>query len=231
MTKGHNNPPNDFEISKKEIEDLYEEAKLWIDGDPITTQGQAGQITKLLAMIKAAAKKADDNRKYECQPHDDAKRIIQEKYAPLIAKTKGTTGKTVLAIKACQDTLTPWNLKLQAIRDEEAKKAREIAEVKERQARETIRAANLEDREEAEKLIIDARKAKAKAKAISKDNVKGMRTVWDIEVKDPVAFLRHYWATRNVDLVQYAKGLAEQDVRAGERIIPGCEITSRKVAR
>lgn len=232
MTKlGDNNPPNDFEISKKEIEDLYEEAKSWIDGDPITTQGQADQITKLLGMIKVVAKKADDNRIYECQPHDDAKKIIQKKYAPLIAETKGVTGKAPMAIKACQDTLTPWNIQLQAKRDEEARIAREEADKQQREAQEAMQSANLANREEAEKKLKEAQKMQAVAKKAEKNNVKGMRTVWDVNVTDPVAMLRHYWATRHADLVQYAAGLADQDVRAGTRKIPGCEISSRKVAK
>ncbi len=230
-TIGDNNPPDEFTIISGEINDLYDEAKLWIDGDPITTQGQADQITKLLAMIKAAARKAEEHRIYENTPFDEGKKAIQAKYAPLIAKTKVTTGKAVLAMSACQDTLTPWNQKLQAIKDEEARKAREIAEAKEREAQEAIRAANLEEREEAEKLIVEANKAKAKAKAIAKDNVKGMRTVWETTITDPAACLRHYYQTRPNDMVAFVRGLAETDVRAGIRTIPGCEINSKKVAK
>lgn len=231
MTKGHNNPPNDFEISKKEIDDLYDEAKLWLDGEPIATQGQADQITKLLAKIKAAAKTADTNRKYECQPHDDAKKAIQEKYAPLIADTKGTTGKTALASSVCKEVILPWNKKVQAEKDEAARKARAIAEAKEREAQEAIRASDLEGREEAEKLLKEANKAAAKAKSISKDNVKGMRTVWDVVVGDRGVLMSHYWETRRDDLCEYVKGLAESEVRSGVRKIAGCTITSRKVVK
>ena len=162
---------------------------------------------------------------------DDAKTIIQKKYAPLIAKTKSVTGKAPMAIKACQDTLTPWNIELQAKRDKEARIAREEAEKQQREAQEAMQAANLANREEAEKKLKKAQKAQSVAKKAEKNNVKGMRTVWDVNVTDPVAMLRHYWATRHADLVQYAAGLAEQDVRAGTRKIPGCEITSRKVAK
>jgi len=231
MAEGHNNPPNEFEIVEKEINDLYEAAKQWIDGEPIETQGQADQIDKLISMIKAAAKKAEEHRKYENTPFDEGKKAVQAKYAPLIADTKGVTGKAPLALRACLDTVTPWKQKVQAEKDEEARKARAIADEKERKAQEAIRAASLEEREEAEKLLKAAQKATAKAKAISKDNVKGMRTVWDIEVTDSVAMLRHYWSTQNYALVQYAEGLAKQDVRSGIRTIPGCEISPRKVAK
>lgn len=232
MTKlGDNNPPNEFEIIKSEIEDYYDEAILWIDGDPISTQGQADGIIKLMGMIKTASKKADEQRKYECYPHDEAKKAVQDKYAPLIAKTKGVTGKAPMAIKACQDALTPWNVNLQAERDEKARIAREEAEKQQREAQEAMQAANLANREEAEKKLKETQKMQATAKKAEKNNVKGMRTVWDVHVIDPVVFLRHYWATRNADLVKYATGLADQDVRAGTRKIPGCDITSRKIAK
>lgn len=232
MTKlGDNNPPNEFEIIKGEIEDYYDEAILWIDGDPIATQGQADGIIKLMDMIKAAAKKAEEHRKYENTPFDEGKKAVQAKYAPLIAKTKDITGKAPMAIKACQDALTPWNVKLQAERDEKARVLREEAEKQQREAQEAMQAANLADREEAEKKLKKAQKMQAEAKKAEKNNVKGMRTIYDVHVVDPVVFLRHYWATRNADLVKYATGLAEQDVRAGTRKIPGCDITPRKVAK
>lgn len=230
---GHNNPPDEFAEITIEITDLYQTAKDFNDGKPIISQGQADSVTKIVKLLKSAAKRAEAHRKELVIPIDEAKQAVQDKFNPLIGKAKadGSRGITVRAIEVCTELLTPWNTKLQAIKDEAARKAREEAETKEREAQKAIRAANLEEREEAEKLIVEAQKANAKAKAIARDNVKGMRTVWDIEVKDPVAFLRHYWATRNNDLVQYAKGLAEQDVRAGERNIPGCEITSIKVAK
>lgn len=49
---GHNRSP--FELSKETIEDLYSEAKNWLDGEPVATQEQADEIQKLLRMIQAA---------------------------------------------------------------------------------------------------------------------------------------------------------------------------------
>lgn len=57
---GGNNPPEPtpFELSKQAIEDLYEEARQWLDGDPVSTQAQADALNTLQARIKDAAKEA-----------------------------------------------------------------------------------------------------------------------------------------------------------------------------
>lgn len=226
---GHNRDPFD-EISEK-INDLFDTAKDFVDDNPIENQATADSVSKLLAMIKESAKKADDLRKAECAPHDDAKKRIQQKYAPLIADTKSVTGKTVLAIKACQDYLTPWNQKIQAEKDAKAAELRRIAEEKQRAAKAAFEKANLAEREKAEAALKEAQQAQATAKRAAKDNVKGMLTVWDLTVTDETALVRHYWTTRRPDLLACVREMAERDKRAGKRSIPGCEITSRKVAR
>lgn len=227
-TIGDNNPPDEFAIISAEINDLYDTAKDFLDGDPITTPGQAKAVEKILVLTKDAAKRANELREYEVFPHNKAKDAIQAKYAPLIAKTKSTTGKTHLAIKACQDALLPWKKLLQEKKDKEAAIAKEEAESKQKEATAALRASNLEDREEAEKLVEKANVLKAKARRISKDNVKGMRTVWVVNVTDRVALLRHCFQTHTKELDDFALQIAEREVRGGMRAIPGCKITSEK---
>lgn len=235
MTKkasiGDNNPPDEFAIISAEINDLYDTAKDFLDGDPVITKGQADSIEKILVLTKDAAKRANELREYEVCPHNEAKNAIQAKYAPLIAKTQSTTGKTHLAIKACQDALLPWKRLLQEKKDKEAKIASEEAESKQKEAEAALRASNLGDREEAETLVKKAKTLKAKAKRIGKDNVKGMRKVWNVEVTNVVILLRHYWSTQPTALEEYVKDLAEKDVKSGIRNIPGCEITQGTVVK
>jgi len=228
---GDNNPPDEFKSITKEVNDLYQTAIDFLNGDPIITQKLADSVEKILVLTKDVAKRANELREYEAYPHNEAKNAIQAKYAPLIAKTKSTTGKTHLAIKACKDALLPWKKLLQEKKDEEARIAREEAESKQKEAVTALIASSLEDREEAEKLVKEANASKAKAKRISNDKVKGMRTIWNVKVINPVELMRHYWKTQPVMLGEYAKGLAEQDVRLGIRSIPGCEITSDKVVK
>lgn len=228
---GHNDPPDEFKIIVTEIDDLYKTAKDFLDGDPIVTQGQADSVEKILILTKDAAKRANELREYEACPHDEAKKAIQAKYASLIAKTKSTTGKTHLAIKACQDALLPWKKLLQEKKDEEARVAREEAESKQKEAVTALRASSLGDREEAEKLVKEANASKAKAKRIGKDNVKGMRTIWVVNVTDQVALLRYCFQTFTSELNQFVLQIAEREVRIGMRTIPGCEITSKKIVK
>jgi len=228
---GDNCPPDEFAKISQEIQDLYDTAKDFIDGEPIDNQPLADTVERLLGEIKAAEKRADEHRKYECTPFDEGKKAVQAKYNPLIADTKGITGLTVLAKKACQDALTPWKLKLQAAKDEDARLKREEADKLARAAQEAMQAASLKDREAAENLLKESKKAGAAAKKAEKSNVKGMRTVWDVDVVNPVQLLRHYWNNRQSEFEQFAIKLAEQDVRTGHRSLPGCKITSRKIAK
>ena len=108
-TIGHNQPPPEptpFEVISAKIQDLYEEAKNWCDGEPISTQGQADEVSKLMNMIREAEKEADKLRKDEVAPLDEAKKEVQDRYNPLIGKTTKITGKTVMALDACKAALS-----------------------------------------------------------------------------------------------------------------------------
>lgn len=228
---GDNNPPDEFELISTEINDLYDEAKNWADGEAISSDAIAENVEELIKQIKAAKKKADGLRKDEVTPLDEAKSAIQAKYAPLIADTKGVTGKAVLALGALKDLLTPWKQAKQKKKDEEAKKARELAEKKEREAQEAMAKANLEDREAAQELMAESQKATKAAKKASKDNIKGLRTIWITKMTDEKAAASHFWKTDRQEVLAFFQGLAERKVREGIKTIPGFEITSEKVVR
>lgn len=234
--EGDNNPPleiTEFDSVSVEIHDLYGELKGWADGDPVSTQGQADSVAKLGKMLREADKRAEAHRKELVIPMDEAKKAVQDQFAPLIGKKKadGSMGMTVRALEVVSALLTPWNNKLQAERDEKARVLREAAEAKQREAEKAIRTANLAEKEAAEKLLKESQKLQATAKRAEKNNVKGMKTVWGVVVTDPQALLNHYWKNNRRELEEFARQLAEQQVRAKIRDIPGCNITSRSVAR
>ncbi len=54
---GHNKPPEmtAFEALSANIDDLFDEAKLWMDGEPVTTQQQADALNTLETRIRDAA--------------------------------------------------------------------------------------------------------------------------------------------------------------------------------
>ena len=239
---GHNNPPKQtpFEAFESHINDLYDEAKQWLDGEPVTTQEQADALNTLEANVRQAAKDAEALRKEMVKPHDDAKAEIQAKFNPLIGNTKAVTGKTVKAIEAIKAALKPYLIELDRQQREAAKLAREEAERKEREAVEALRqsdVANLADRDRAEALLKDAKAAEqaaikaenAKAHAKGEGRATGLRTVYVATMTDEKAAAAWAWINHRTELLAFVQDQANKAVRSGARSIDGFEITETKV--
>jgi hypothetical protein len=231
---GGNNPPQSpFEAVKVHIEDLYSEARNFLDGEPITSNAMAQAVESLLDQIREAEKAADAARKDENRPFDDGKAEVQARYAPLISDTKAVKGMTVRAIEACKAALAPWRQEQERMRQEEARKAREEADRKAAEAAALSRAADdLAARERAEQAVKEAEQA---AKAASKADKAattgtGLRPYFRPELVDGVEALRHYWKTRPDAMLAAAMALAKEDVQAGKRQIPGFLIVETRRA-
>lgn len=233
---GHNNPPADpFDVAQAEIDGLYDEAKLWLDGEPVATQGQADDLSNLLNMVRAAEKRAEEARKAEKEPHLAAGRAIDAKYKALTERTKA-------AADAIKTALAPWLQKVEAEKRAAAEAARREAEEKARVAQEALRQrdlANLAEREAAEALVKEAKAAERAAGKAERDTAKAsgglgravsLRTVREVEVTDPKALLTHCWRVHRDEMLALATTLAERDVRAGAAEIPGVTIHEKKVA-
>jgi hypothetical protein len=210
-TIGHNNPPEPtpFDLSKDSISALFDEAKNWCDGEPISTQGQADMVQKLLRDIQAAEKEADERRVAENKPFDDGKAEVQARYAPLIANTKSVKGMTVLAVEACKKALAPWLIKVDA-----ENRAKAEALVQEAKAAETAtrRADN------------------AKASAKGEGRAVTLRDKYTPEVTDYTAFARHVWTTHRSDMEDFLSMQAVKLVAAGVRSgVPGVTIHHERV--
>ena len=237
---GHNNPPKTpYEQSKERVEELYAEAKGWLDGEPITSQAQADEIQKLMRLIQEAEKVAESHRKAEAQPFDDGKAEVQARYNPLIQKDKGLTAR---AVSACKSALAPWLKKLDDEQRAAAKLARKEAEEKRLAALEAMRqrdAANLDQQEAAEALLAEAKKAEADAKKAenAKPQAKGvgraasLRTYYVATVTDYKAFARHLWTTHPEVFEPFLDEIAARMASAGSRDLPGVSIVEdRRVA-
>lgn len=240
---GGNSPPlTPYEICLKEIDDLYDEASLWLDGAKVDSPELADGIGNLMGLLRAAVAKADAARIVEKKPHDDKITEIQDRYNALIGDTKKVKGKAIRGIEACKAALQPW---LDAERkriDEEARLAREAAEKKQREAEEALRAAdaaNLAARAEAEELVTEAKAETTEANKAERKTATvggsmgvraiGLRTVWTATMTDMRAAGRHYWTTAPDAMREFLQGLADTDVRAGRRSIPGFSIDEKKV--
>lgn len=237
-TLGHNGPPNptSYEAATAQINDLYDEAKNWLDGETVSSQAIADNISALLNMIRAAEKEADEARKAEKKPHDDAGKAVQARYKPLLEKA-------AMASDACKKALAPWLAKLEAEKRAIAEAARREAEEKTKIAREAYQKAqadDLEARENAEALLKEAKAAEQAAARAEKDTAKAagdggravsLRSVFTPVLTDLNAAVRHYWITHKADFETLVVTLAERDVRAGERAIAGFEIKEERIAQ
>lgn len=230
-TIGHNRSP--FEMSKEAIEDLYSEAKNWLDGEDIASQEQADMVQKLLRDIQSAKKEADERRKEEVKPFDEAKAEVQERYNALIGKTKSVTGIAILAEDACKEALAPWLRKVDEENRRKAEEARKAAEEKQRLAMEAMQnRKSLEDSEAAERAVQDAKAAEAEARKLgnAKASAKGagravtLRDYYEPTVVNETEFARWIWTAHRDAMAEFLNTMAVKLVASGVHKIPGVEV-------
>ncbi|MBY5553746.1 hypothetical protein J0664_05955 [Rhizobium leguminosarum] len=230
--KDHNQPEQTpFDAVKQEIDDLFEEAKHWADGEAITSQEIHDQIEKLRDGIHEAGKRADALRVEEKKPLDDQVKAIQDRYNVYIQPKRG---KVDLAKSTLDTLLTPWRTaKAAAAAQEAARIAAAAAEAK-RLADEAIRASagNLAAREEAEAALADAKRLEKTAKRADKAATvgTGLRTIWKAELVDEEAAMDWLWARAKEEVLAVAQRNADEAVRGGVRQVPGFRVTESKVA-
>jgi hypothetical protein len=233
MTLSNNPPP--VEAHGMTIEDLFDEAKNFLDGEPVTTDEQATAIGNLLIQLRQARKAADEQRKVEKKPHDDAAKAVQAAWVPLIAKCD-------LASATCDKALVPFQTAKEARQREEAAAARKVAEDARIAALAAHEAANPEDltqRADAEQLLKDAKRADADANRLERQRPQvvtdgraiGLRSSFRAEITDQTAFARWAWANRRDECEAFFSELAQREGRRGPVEIPGIIIhTERKAA-
>lgn len=224
---GHNQPKIAPELQA--IQDLFDEASLWLDGDKLTTKAQHDKLIELVKAIRKAKREADNARKEEAKPFDEAKAEIQARYNVFI---KARTGLADMAIETAQKVLAPYLTEQQRIKDEQERIAREEAAQAQREAQEAMKASqgDLEMRALAEEKITHAKEAEKLIKDIGKQNIaKGARTVWDTELIDSTAAMRALWVANKHQFEALMLDIGKSMVRSGIREIPGFKIMSRKV--
>jgi hypothetical protein len=246
---GDNNPPPDqsetFLAVKAHVDDYMTEARNWTDGQAIENQAQADVVARLINQGRDAIGVADEARKEEAAPFDRKKAEIQERYGVWIADTTKKRGSLVLAVEALKKTLQPWLKKLaaeQAAREQAAREEAERQALEAQRAREAAAATPgdlgaAEAAQAATQAAEDASKgAKAAARAVPQAGGGeagrriGLRTEYRVELVDPAAAVKHYAKTQGDRLRAFLVALAEADVRAGKRAIPGMVVHEEKVA-
>lgn len=224
---GHNLPPK--LVAFQTIDDLYQTAKDFADGEPITSQEMHDTITEIREKLHAAGKEADALRIKEKKPHDDAAAAVQAEFNPYVQAKKG---KVDMGKAALDDLLAAWRRR---IADEKAAEARRIAEAaaaEKAKAEAAMQASRgkLAAREEAEALVASAKSLEVAAKRADKGPT-GLRTVWHAEIVDEEAALDWCFARAKSEFMALVQRMAEEFVRSGAREIPGVRVYSEQVAR
>lgn len=226
---GHNAPP---EVAIfQEIDDLYDEARNWADGEPITSQEVADAITTLRESIHECGKKADALRIEEKKPHDDAAKAVQEKYNPYVQPKKG---RVDLAKSALDALLTPWRTRVAAEKAAEAARIAAEAEAARLAAQEAMQtsAGNLAEREAAEELLADAKALEKTARRSEKAATTGLglRTTWVAVLENEEVAMDWCWERARSEVLAVAQRNADEVVRGGLRKVPGFRVVERRAA-
>lgn len=231
---GHNAPPDPFQAFSLHLDDLDEQARQFLDGTPIASEQQAEDVSRLLNMLRKAANDADDARKEEKRPHDEAAKAVQSKWKPLLERVD-------LAASVAKRALAPWltakEAEQRAAAEAAAQEARDKAEAAAKAA-ESVHASDLAGQTTVRVLRENAAAATKAAELLDKKPVQArggeravsLRSVWTPALSDAPAALKHYRETQPDALKAWLLDQARQDVRAGKRQIPGFTITEEKVA-
>lgn len=221
---GHNSPPP-FEAFSLHIEDLYSTASGTLTGECVQNDAQEAAIDELMDEFRKAKKAADDQRALEKKPHDDAGKAVQAQWKPLLEKCDR-------AIETCKAALTPYRAKKLAAKEAEAKRLRDEAEAKAREAQAALATANamdLEQIEQAEVALQVAQKLSAVANKLDRTST-GLRTYWEAEVTDKRAALNHYIKREPEAFLDLIQTLADRDARSTRAPVPGVIFHERKRA-
>lgn len=212
-TIGHNAPPPDASFGLH-IDDLFALLSDTLAGGTVDDDTKEAAIDELMDEFRKASKDADEARKVEKKPHDDAAKAVQEKWKPIIAKADR-------GVAECKAALTPYRVEKQRIADEAARKAREEAEAKQRAAQEALRQSDdLEAKFAAEQELEQAKKLAAVANKIDR-SATGLRTHWEAELTDKGAALRFYLKTQPDEFLALIQTLADRDARGARPPVPG----------
>lgn len=231
----------------RHIDDTYDEAKLWLDGEKVADQAQADALGQLFTMLDDGYKLVEAERVKAKKPHDDKAAAVQATFVPI-------RDKADKARKAVKRAIQTWNDEQAELLQIEAARVRKEADDAARQAREEINAAigtnNLAAIEVAEQqlevadTLADMASRAEKAKAITQTG--GARGIGKVPMRwagrldaDPLdleavraaehALMLHFWGTRRKWLVQVMLDEAAKDIKAGTRMIPGLSIKQEKV--
>jgi hypothetical protein len=227
-------PNTDYQAWIETANELKDEAKHWLDGNPIQSDEEASKVALLINKARDIAKNAEDERKAKTKPLDDEKKTIMANYKPAI-----DTCEDIMAV--AKRVSTKWIVEQDRIREEriraEAERLRIEQEALKKAAQEIETIDDLEAHKEAIGRQMDAQAAlekDAKQKAVIRGGGRTIstRTVYNIEIVDAQALAKWAWVNLKAEMTAWLYDTVLKMVRAssGNATIPGIKITSEKVA-
>lgn len=224
---GHNNPPDPIDQALAPYGDVIEEAQNWLDGEPVTDEGQMRAVDKLLRGIKEAHKAVADADESETKPLYDQWKAAKARFKP----TLDDLDRMKKGLAALVDG---FKRRLAAEKAEAERKARDAAEAAQREAARLAaeaRAGDIEAERARDKAIADAEAATKAASAAGRDQVKGLYTVTRYEITDHRALLHWIAANRRDDITAFLDEWARQNHRAVGPIPGALNVWQEKVAK
>lgn len=234
-TIGHNGAPVDpFDALKVHADDLLDQVRTIA---AVENEDQLWAVNDLARDLKDAADALENERIARKKPLDEAIAEIQTAFnvylAPLTNKT--VKGKIPLALDAIKKAKEPYLQEQERKRLAEAERVRKAAEEASLIAAAAARAAageDMEAREEAEVLVVQAQALARNAVRAETATTRGtgLRSYWVPELTDPMAALRHYMADRPDELKAWLLDQARKDVARAIRTIPGFAVKEERRA-
>lgn len=226
---GGNNPPPD---PIAELAAIVDNAVHFLDGAKVDNKPLADKIGKLVDLLREGIKTCDAEYDKETAPIKAARKIVDDKYTPVLKKAD-------LALKSAKEALKPWliaekkRLELEAkaaqVRADEAAfdAAHERAGAADDDLGAQLRASDAVD--EAIKADHIATGAAKKRANIQTDNrALGLRTAWRAEMlqdeENTPAALDWAMCAHYDMMVEFVTQLANKAVRSGFRSIPGFRV-------
>lgn len=187
--RDHNNPPSSIDEITAAYEAEREMAEGWADGAPVENEAQMNEVDALRKAMRQWRLDLERGQKSATAPLNDALTAERNRWRPVVEDAK--------RIEQCLvATVDSFKRKLAEKKRAEEQAAWEAANKAKREAEEKARAAEatkLEAQRDAEDSKRQAMEAEKAAQEATRTQVRGLRTVKETIVLDPVALARHLW--------------------------------------
>lgn len=224
LDKNHNNPPDPLDEALAPYGDTISEAENWLDGEPVSNEGQMKAVDALLKSIKAAKKDVTSAEESEAKP-------IYDQWKAAKARFKPTLDDLDRMARGLASIVGDFKKKLAAEKAEAERKARAEADAARREAEAKAAEAakgDIDAQREAAEAMEQAKAAQKQATDTAKDSVKGLRTVHKHEITDHRAALHWIAANDRDGMTAFIEEYVRRNFKAKQ--IDGVRVWSDKEA-